>query len=203
MTHYPTKWFLVIFCIPAFIGDSAGMEERDVCAAAQRFSVDVAGRMRSGVSADREFNANGGIDAISKGMLNIINHVHSYRINGDISAARIGSLTFAKCKNGAFGKLSYADLPEQYDPAYQQEYEAEAMPENAGRSIKAPDRHVPDPDSESLNPGNIGSTTNCEMYKQRVKEIDDEMRAGYSSTAGDSLREERKKYRELANKYCS
>lgn len=201
---YYSRWLLAVSCVlicGTVTGGNAG-ESREVCRAVQRFAVDVAERMRSGVSADQEFDSHGGLDALSKPVLNIINYVHSHRVNRDVQPLRIGALTLAKCENGSFGGLSYADLPESYDPGYQGEDEegetagnavSPAIPpglrQDSGQNLNGSPDSAPDP--------------RCELYRQQIKDIDDRMRRGYTSEAGDSIREERRHYRELINKHCS
>jgi hypothetical protein len=193
------KALTLIFCAlaPGVVGAD---ESPDVCTAAQRFATDAAKRMRSGVGADQEFGSYGGVDAVSKPMLNIINYVHSHRVNKNLAPVRIGALTLAKCNNGSFGKLGYADLPEQYDPDYEKTG-ADSQTAASGDSPAA----LPggQQDVNAADADSAGSHINCEMYKRRIKEIDAQMRDGYTTGAGDSMRDERRKYRELIHKHCS
>lgn len=199
-----SRWLLAVSCV-LICGTGAGGsadESREVCRAVQRFAVDVAERMRSGISADQEFDSHGGLDALSKPALNIINYVHSHRVNGNVQPLRIGALTLAKCENGSFGGLSHADLPESYDPGYQRKNEDG---ETAGNEVlpAIPQGLLQEP-GQNLNSSPGGAPdARCEMYRQQIKDIDDRMRRGYTSEAGDSIREERRHYRELINKHCS
>lgn len=194
---------LLAVCI-LFCGSGSGASDEggDVCRAAQRFAVDAAERMRSGVSANQEFDSHGGLDALSKPLLNIINYVHSHRVNANVQPARIGALTLAKCENGSFGALSYADLPEIYDPAYQRRNE-DVEPDGHVLPAVPPDVRQGGGLENPGDPGNGAPDAQCRMYKQRIKEIDDRMRGGYSSETGESAREERRRYRELINRHCS
>ncbi|HEY3487795.1 MAG TPA: hypothetical protein VGL10_06990 [Gammaproteobacteria bacterium] len=204
MQHHRLK-SSVVFCILLLSGTaSANAADKNsrVCTAVQQFAVDVAKRMQAGTGAKEEFDMHGGLDAISKGMLNIINYVHTHRVNKGIAPARIGSLTLARCQNGAFGKLEYSDLPEEYDPDYQQENGFERYPDAFLPAEQSAPMETPaidstdDQDSVAANPA-------CLQYRQRIRQLDEQMRTGYSSEAGDQLREQRRQYRELANKNCS
>lgn len=206
MKQYFIKRLLAVLCALAFsanAGADSGNEGKEVCRAVQRFSVDVAERMRSGIGADREFDLHGGLDALSKPMLNIINYVHSHRVNGTIPPARIGALTLAKCENGSFGGLSYADLPEKYDPGYRKGEDGETAGNGGLPAVTPGLQQGFGRENRNVDSGNGRPDPHCEMYRQKIKEIDDRMRDGYTSEAGNSIREERRRYRQLVNEHCS
>ena len=56
----------------------------------------------------------GGVDALSRGTVNIIDYVHQLRRNDNISTARIRALSTAKCQAGGFGAVACVGLPPDY-----------------------------------------------------------------------------------------
>jgi hypothetical protein len=90
---------------------------RKDCIWPAQFAEDTARAMLGGADVHAAFGACGGVNAISKGSVNIIIYVHQFSRNENISAQRIRTLSTAKCRAGGFGTVACADLPPSYTAA--------------------------------------------------------------------------------------
>ncbi len=86
----------------------------ELCAIVNEFAVDMATRMLAGQTVEQEIASLGGNAQLSEGTLAIINDVYAYSRDSAVTATRIGSLTQAKCDNGAFGEIQKTHLPRDY-----------------------------------------------------------------------------------------
>ena len=74
-------------------GVSTGSAKDDVdCRYANRFALDTAKTMRTGMESVDLFDSYGGLDSLSKGTINLINFVYRYKANSTVSSERIAGM---------------------------------------------------------------------------------------------------------------
>lgn len=158
------------------------------CVYANKFAVSTARLMRAGQSSDEVFNRYGGLDALSKGSIGVINYVYSFRTNDDVSVERIAALTQAKCRARSLGDVSCELMPLSFT-------ESLGGCDGEGEvAINEPVAQAP-----ALAPAlnrkteNTVSTEFVEQCKKRYRDqidaIDAQMRQGYTSAQGEAYRE--------------
>jgi len=176
------------------IGNTASEKpEATDCSFAGRFAVTTARYMRAGSRSDEIFNRYGGLDALSKGSIGVINYVYSFRTNADVTEQRIGGLAQTKCRAGSFGEVSCEVLPLSFteglggcdaDDLVETEEPPTAMPE----AIEEPIGYRAAPTTGDPRSGEL--TQQCKKrYRDQIDAIDAEMRRGYSSAQGEAYRE--------------
>ena len=176
------------------IGNTASKKpEATDCSFAGRFAVTTARYMRAGSRSDEIFNRYGGLDALSKGSIGVINYVYSFRTNTDVTEERIGGLAQAKCRAGSFGEVSCEVLPLSFTEGFGG-CDADDLAETQEPSIAMSDG-VERPAASRATPREDDSrsdeiTQRCKKrYRDQIDAIDAEMRRGYSSTQGEAYRE--------------
>jgi hypothetical protein len=75
---------------------------RKDCIWPAEFAEDTAAKIQAGKTSQATMAECGGLDALSRGTVNIIDYVHQLRRNDNISTARIRALSKAKCQAGGF-----------------------------------------------------------------------------------------------------
>jgi len=81
------------------------------CRIANNFARRTAIDMRLGMSPDAAFSQYGGLDAIPRTSIGVINYVYTYKNNSDVDTQRIAALSAARCGGGAYGRVSCDDFP--------------------------------------------------------------------------------------------
>jgi len=81
------------------------------CRIANNFSRQIATRMRSGESSGSVFDSYGGIDAIPRTAVGIINYVYSHKHNLSTVPQRIAALSAARCSTGSYGPVACDNFP--------------------------------------------------------------------------------------------
>jgi hypothetical protein len=176
------------------VGNSASKNtETSDCSLAGRFAITTARHMRAGSRSDEIFNRYGGLDALSKGSIGVINYVYSFRTNTDVTEERIGGLAQAKCRARSFGDVSCEALPLSFteglggcDADHADETQEPSMATSA--AIESSGAGRPAPKVDDSRSGEM--TQQCKtQYRDRIDAIDAEMRRGYSSAQGEAYRE--------------
>ena len=188
---------------PVTVKTSAGDTSELNCSYANKFAFATARTMQSGVPSSEIFNRYGGLDALSKGSIGVINYVYSFRTNDDVSAERIAGLSQAKCKARSFGDVSCEALPLSFTEtlggcdAEDVEEPFEGQPVQVATTMSA------------LNEQTLSEATNAraaqrpapqtrdketverckKRYRDQIDAIDAQMRSGYTSEQGEAYRE--------------
>ena len=160
------------------------------CSFANRFAVSTARLMRAGVKSGEVFDRYGGLDALSRTSIGVINYVFSFRTNNDVTVERIAGLADAKCRVGSFGDANCEALPLSFTEGIGgcdgegevQEILAEG-PGNPQRSAATTTRSTVRGRSDE-------EIQTCKKhYRDSIDEIDAEMRGGYGSEQGEVYRQ--------------
>lgn len=81
------------------------------CSIANNFARKTAMDMREGQSSGEVFAAYGGIDAIPRTAIGVINYVYTHKGNVDTNPQRISALSAARCSAGSYGAVGCDDFP--------------------------------------------------------------------------------------------
>ncbi len=179
---------------------AAEPDEQLDCSHAHTFAFETARSMQSGVTSAEIFQAYGGVDALSKGAIGIVNYVFSFRSTDQVSAERVAALTEVRCQARVLGDVRCETLPRQFtkrfggcdagkeDDAVQAAYSVQ----NGGLMENA----------VATNPAAAGSSRTSaaavdkeaveqckKRYRDQIDAIDAEMRRGYTSERGEIYRE--------------
>jgi hypothetical protein len=162
------------------------------CGQAQLFAVIVARLRRSSARSDEVFDRYGGLDALSKGSIGVINYVYTFRTNDDVSVDRIAALTRAKCQARSLGEVSCETLPSSFtenlvscnpeltkEEATSRAEFTEPAPAVVGQSRTTA--------SATLSAENIAQCK--KKHRDAIDVIDAEMRRGYTSEQGEIYRQ--------------
>lgn len=161
------------------------------CRYASRFADFTARYMRAGVRSDEVFTGYGGLDAMSRPSIGVINYVYSFRTNGDVPAERIAGLALAKCQAGSFGDASCDALPGSFTDGIggcdgELIDVVAATTEPTASTNEAPTQQQPVERTRSAE-----DTAACKQhYRDTIDAIDAEMRRGYSSEQGEAYRQQ-------------
>ncbi|MDH3273667.1 MAG: DUF4124 domain-containing protein [Gammaproteobacteria bacterium] len=176
------------------IGNTASEKpEPKDCSFASRFAVTTARYMRAGSRSDEIFNRYGGLDALSKGSIGVINYVYSFRTNADVTEERIGGLAQAKCRAGSFGEVSCEALPRSFTEGLggcdaNDLVETQEPPTTIPDATEEPTGYRAAPTAGDPRSGEL--TQQCKKRnRDQIDAIDAEMRRGYSSAQGEAYRE--------------
>lgn len=93
--------------LPSSTSNSANVD----CRIANNFARRTATVMRAGQSSGDVFDSYGGVDAMPRTSVGIVNYVFSHKGNVETGAQRIASLSAARCSAGAYGPVSCDDFP--------------------------------------------------------------------------------------------
>lgn len=184
---------------------SAADEPAD-CEHARRFALATAQEMRSGRSSSIVFDRYGGLDALSKGSVSLISYVFQFRTNNDVSIERISALATSKCQSRAFGDVSCEQLPvsftngidgcddneessddielasvvQQAEPPQNEQREQQ---QNSALQVQKRQAEAREQEQQSQCRQNV---------KAQISSINAQMRSGYSSSLGESLKKKRR-----------
>lgn len=172
------------------------------CSYANKFAFATAREMQSGVASNEAFNNYGGLDALSKGSIGIINYVYSFRSNDDVSAERIAGLSQAKCKARGLGDVSCEALPLSFTEslggcdADDTRDVAEEMPATVAPAISLGRASSTSTPSTGVAKRPVTAKAGedpverCKKkYRDQIDAIDAQMRSGYTSRQGEAYRE--------------
>lgn len=91
--------------------NSTVRQDKDLCRDARDLGMHAFTAVRGGSEPTEVIDEFGGLNYINPPTLGVINFAASLRYNTDVTTQRVGSMTFARCIEGGFGKLSTGDLP--------------------------------------------------------------------------------------------
>ena len=172
------------------VATQAAAEKGPDCSFANRFAVSTARLMRAGVKSDEVFDRYGGLDALSRSSIGVINYVFSFRTNEDVTVERIAELSDAKCRVGSFGEANCEALPLSFTEGIggcDGEGEVqEILAEEPGDT-----QHFASTQTRSFASGRSDEEiqTCKKHYRDSIDEIDAEMRKGYGSEQGEVYRQ--------------
>ena len=202
------------------MGGNKQKKQQEDCKYAGQFANTIAGSMRSGADAEQTFNRYGGINAISKSSLAIINYVYTFKETPDVSASRISSLTLARCNANAFGKVRCEDFPAEFqasvlscDEEQQQMLQREMLLREQMQQQNTPDNIIPAVPTESDSSSQKPKSSNKQKQKQRIADckkgydeqiatIDKRMRQQHTAQQGEQLRERRRQLQDARYTNC-
>jgi len=81
------------------------------CRIANNFARRTAMGMRTGMTSGDVFDSYGGIDAIPRTAVGVINYVYTHKENHDVGSQRIAALSAARCSAGSYGPVTCDDFP--------------------------------------------------------------------------------------------
>ncbi len=168
----------------------APVETAQDCSFANRFAISTARLMRAGVKSDEVFNRYGGLDALSRSSIGVINYVFSFRTSDDVTVERIAGLADAKCRVGSFGDATCEALPLSFTEGI-----GGCDGEGEVQEIFADESDDSQPLAAMPTRGLMSGRSDEEIqtckkhYRDSIDEIDAEMRSGYSSEQGEVFRQ--------------
>lgn len=160
------------------------------CSFADRFAVSTARLMRAGVTSNEVFDRYGGLDALSRSSIGVINYVFSFRTSDDVTVERIAELAGAKCKVGSFGDARCETLPLSFTDGI-----GGCDGKGEGQETLAAESGNPRPSAAMPARSTVSGRSDEEIqtckkhYRDLIDEIDAEMRRGYGSEQGEVYRQ--------------
>lgn len=196
------------------VGTTSGNEPAD-CEHARRFALNTAQQMKSGTGSATIFDSYGGLDGLSRGSVSLISYVFQFRTNVDVSAERVSALATAKCQARSFGDVSCEQLPvsftnrlggcdeEQDSPGPLVVDDIEGM---SAQHLQLQHSNNLRINGSSQEPKASPQASNRESktreqekrlqcrdeIKTQIASINKQMRGGYSSAQGESLKKRRR-----------
>ena len=162
------------------------------CDYANRFAFETGRLMRAGLRLDELFNRYGGVDALSRPAMGVINYVYSLRTDDDVSVDRIASLAEAKCRARAFGEVACATLPTAFTDnigGCGGDAGSTAPASTTGTS-SSPAPALENAREKAAEALGEEAVTECKQaYRDQIDAIDAEMRRGYSAEEGERYKE--------------
>jgi len=161
------------------------------CRYTSRFADFTARYMRAGVRSDEVFTGYGGLDAMSRPSIGVINYVYSFRTNSDVAVERIAGLAQAKCQAGSFGNASCEAFPGSFTDGLGG-CDGELQDELVAATEAPVSASVPTTQQQpSARERSTEDTATCKQhYRDAIDDIDAEMRRGYSSEQGEAYRQQ-------------
>ncbi len=171
------------------------------CSYANKFAVATARTMQGGAASDEVFNSYGGLGALSRGSIGVINYVYSFRTNDNVTAERIAGLAQAKCQAKGFGDVSCEALPLSFterlggcdSEAEDEKRSAPPIAEPAtapGLQSSTATVNMNGARAPARDTNDIARTEQCKnRYRDQIDAIDAQMRSGYTSGQGEAYRE--------------
>jgi len=172
------------------------------CRIANNFARDTAGLMRRGVTSGELFSQYGGIDAMPRTSIGVVNYVYTHKNNPDISEQRIAALSAARCEGNAYGPVDCDDFPYSF-VADRGGCEAAAKSLLGPAALMAKDKAATTDTNntnvetnhalgaKTLNDG-LGSSEDCKKGVQaQLDALFAKMRSGQSAQGMDELKSER------------
>ena len=188
---------------PVTVKTSAGDTSELNCSYANKFAFATARTMQGGVPSAEIFNRYGGLDALSKGSIGVINYVYSFRTNDEVSAERIAGLSQAKCKARSFGDVTCDALPPSFTETLGgcnvegvEEISEERTAKVAATMSSLNERTSGEATNARAAQRPVTATTDKEAverckkkYRDQIDAIDAQMRSGYTSEQGEAYRQ--------------
>ncbi len=173
------------------------------CRIANNFAMRVASQMRRGQTADGAFTEYGGIDAIPKTAIGIINYVHTHKHNEKTSPARITALSSARCKSNSYGPVQCDDFPYSFiyslggcEAAKGMSGDAAGVQADAMQQPATGPNAMPGVSALGLRSGMSGAngmSQKCQdKLNAKLETLFDEMRKGGSANQQSQLQEQRR-----------
>ena len=160
------------------------------CGFANRFAVSTARLMRAGVKSDEVFDRYGGLDALSRSSIGVINYVFLFRTNDDVTVERIAELSDAKCRVGSFGDANCEALPLSFTEGIGGCDGEGEVQETLAAESGGPQPFAATPTRSIASGRSDEEIQTCKKhYRDLIDEIDAEMRGGYSSEQGEIYRQ--------------
>lgn len=178
-------------------------DEPGNCDYAHRFALATAREMKAGKDSSTVFDHYGGLSALSRGTVSLVSYVYQYRTNDEVSAARIAALSVAKCQAGSFGDLSCEELPGSFTsriggckqradnvsaavPFIEVKPTGAVVARSESRSSQQAAHRAARAEEEQQR-------EECrDRTRSQVDRINSQMRSGYTSSRGISLRSRRR-----------
>lgn len=178
------------------------------CEHARRFALATAQDMRSGTDSSTVFDRYGGLGTLSKASVSLISYVFQFRTNSDVSVERISALATSKCQVRAFGDASCEQLPVSFTNRIGGCDDNEERSDDVELALaSAVQQPAPLPDGKREPQRNAAlqarerqarareeeQRSQCEQnIKAQIGGINAQMRSGYSSSLGESLKKKRR-----------
>ena len=177
------------------------------CRIANNFARRMATGMRRGQSSGEMFDSYGGIDALPRTSIGIINYVYSHIGNVETGVQRITALSAARCSAGSYGPVGCDDfpynfvaelggceqaamsiMPRQLSGQYRNNWSASAAATNAPANTQSLGvRTATDTGTSSIN---------CQKRVQaQMKDLFEKMRSGQSASAQGRLNDKKARLR--------
>lgn len=180
---------------PAVSGTARPAATGPDCYLAEKFATTIARYMRAGADSGEVFSRYGGIDSLSRGAVNVINYVYTFRTNESVSVERIAGLSAAKCQAKAFGTFACRSLP----PTVRNAEGACAANDDDAGIVPPPPAAAPATSparprvsyarAEAEDERSKEDVERCKkLYRNQIEAIDEQMRAGYTSEQGERYR---------------
>lgn len=91
--------------------NATARQDKDLCRDARELAMRSFTELREGSEPDEVIDEYGGLNYINPPTLSVINFAAGLRYNTQVTPQRVGSMAFARCREGGFGKLTADDLP--------------------------------------------------------------------------------------------
>lgn len=183
--------------------EEGSKQDRDLCRTARDLGMLAFEDMSKGIEPDAVMDQYGGVNYISHAALGVINFVASLRYNQNLTAQRVGSLTFARCREGGFGTLSEGDFPElEPDAAPPQEEQPSSQIDSDENNRQTPDQSDRPAVSKGYGPTVSDSVRRCASYQERLDDLNARLRRAHDAETGATLRRERQQYQDRWSAEC-
>ena len=178
-------------------------DESGDCEYAHRFALATAREMKAGNDSSTVFDRYGGLNALSRGSVSLISYVYQYRTNNEVSAARIAALSVAKCQARSFGDVSCEELPGSFTsrigackqradnvsaavPFVEETPTGAVVARSESRSLQRAAYRAARAEEKQQR-------EECrDRTRSQINRINSQMRSGYTSSRGISLRSRRR-----------
>jgi len=174
------------------------------CRIANNFARRTAMTMRAGQTSGDVFASYGGIDALPRTSIGVINYVYSHKDNTDTGVQRITALSAARCSGGSYGSVTCDDFPYNFI-AELGGCEAAGMSNMAAFQTNAAQQAAKTDQTTNANTQSMAVKTtstdssakeNCKQDVQtQLTNLFAQMRAGNSASQQQKLQEDKQKLR--------
>ncbi len=174
------------------------------CRIANNFARQIADRMRLGQSSGVIFDSYGGIDAIPRTAVGIINYVFSHKDNLTTGSQRVTALSAARCSAGSYGPVNCSDFPYDFIAEYGG-CERATMTTTAASTKQTldvqTDRSSADGMTQALGARTMATaqpdTKDCQKdIQEQLNDLFEQMRTGQSANAQSQLEGRKKELRD-------
>ena len=171
------------------------------CRIANNFARRTAMGMRSGLSSGDIFDSYGGIDAIPRTAIGVINYVYSHKDNVNTGPQRIAALSAARCSSGSYGDVGCDDFPYGFISDLGGCDAATKSTMTNSKPVVAASENEPSTDHNGTTAAmgvrtatDAGtSSTDChDQVQAQLSELFAKMRSGQSASAQGKLQDQKK-----------